>query len=204
MGALYPRLLGPAWEQVAASVRRIHLEQAPVHAVGTFRVQHGGRLARCLAWLLRLPSAGEGVETHLNVTAHGDGECWHRTFAGRPFVTTQCEHGNGLLAERVGLAEIRFRLEVIGGGLVYRQTGVAVGLGRWRVPLPRWLAPRTAASEMPGDGPEDTTILVELSAPLIGLVISYSGHLRHERPDLGIDPTIATVDARESNESAAK
>jgi hypothetical protein len=178
MGALYPRLLGSAWQQVAASVRRIHLEQAPVHAVGIFCVQHGGRIARCLAWLLRLPSAGEGVETHLHVTPHLNGERWHRTFAGRLFVTSQYECGHGLLAERVGLAEIRFRLEIINGGLVYQQTGVALALGRWRVPLPRWLAPRTVAREVPGDGSDDTAVQVEVDSPLIGPIISYNGILR--------------------------
>jgi Domain of unknown function (DUF4166) len=178
MGALYPRLLGSAWEQVATPVRRVHLEQAPVHALGMFRVQHGGRLARWLAWLFHMPRAADNVEVHLTVTPHHDGERWHRTFAGRPFVTTQYEHGRGLLAERVGLLEIRFRLEVVNGGLLYRQTGMAVSLGRWRVPLPQWLAPHVAAWEKPGAGPEQTEILVDVHAPLIGPIISYAGILR--------------------------
>src|SRR4029078_12586560 len=66
--ALYPRLLGAAWEQVAPAVRLVHLTHRPVRGPGLFRVGGGPRwLARLLAAVLRLPTATETAATLLTV-----------------------------------------------------------------------------------------------------------------------------------------
>src|SRR5436190_19155067 len=118
---LYPRLLGDSWHSLDDAVRRLHASGPLVHAVGVFRVRRGSNwLARTLARLARLPAAGEAVDIQLLVSAWRSGEKWQRTFAGRPFVTLQSERYDGLLAERLGFVEMRFRLEVVGGALAYR------------------------------------------------------------------------------------
>lgn len=175
---LYPRRLGPAWHELAESVRRMHRDGADVRAVGRFQVRHGdARVARWLLRLTRMPPAGDNVAVTLVITRDGPGERWQRSYGGFPLLSTQREWGTGGVAERFGRLELRFRLEVAGGALVYQQLGAALCLGPWRLPLPRRLAPRVAAREAPGDPPNHTHVSVQVSSPLFGLLISYEGAL---------------------------
>jgi hypothetical protein len=180
--ALYPRLLGAAWEQVDAGVRSIHLDGEPtVHATGVFRICRGtGRLARFLAAVMRLPAACETAATVLNVTGDAERERWERSFGGHFFITTQYERPGNILGESGGPVELRFRLEVVDGSLIYHHVGTALRLGPLRMPLPRWLAPRITADERPDGSPTRTQVRVEVSALLTGLVISYSGIMVRE------------------------
>lgn len=117
------------------------------------------------------------MEVRLVVSARGDGEEWRRTFAGRPLVSMQARRSDGLLAERMGIVEMRFRLEVVGGALSYQTTGTALCLGPLRVPLPRWLSPRiTAWERAAGDG-DQVQVSVEVNFPFLGRLIAYDGKL---------------------------
>jgi hypothetical protein len=83
-GALYPRLMGAQWLQLAEPVRFAHTPESTVRGSGRLRVAQGSSpLARVLAWLLRLPRASEAAETRLVVTSSAGGERWLRTFGGR-------------------------------------------------------------------------------------------------------------------------
>src|SRR5687768_6531744 len=118
--ALYPKLLGDSWRDLDAAIQRFHGSGVPLHATGMFQVRHGSHwFARALARLARLPAPGDDVEVRLLVTPRDEGEEWRRTFAGRPLVSVQSAGADGLLVERVGLVEMRFRLEVAGGALGY-------------------------------------------------------------------------------------
>ncbi|MCA1619524.1 MAG: DUF4166 domain-containing protein [Acidobacteria bacterium] len=174
---LYRRLVREAWGELDEPVRRLH---ARALSSGTFKVCRGrGRLARLLARLLGLPREGEAVPLLLKVTPHGDGgERWHRDFAGRDFVTEQREHAGSLLAERTGPFELLFGLTVEGGALAYRSVGAALRAGRLRVNLPRGLAPRVEALER-ADG-RGVRVSVRVTAPLVGLLIEYVGHVMTE------------------------
>ena len=173
---LYPQLLGDSWVGLAEGVRGLHCTGSAVHGVGFMRVTRGrNRLARWLASLLRLPAAGEAVPVTLVVTPSAAGEEWRRTFAGKPLVTRQWLGPDGILVERAGLAEIRFRLEVRDGGLVFHQTGTTLRLGWLRFPLPRWLAPTVAARETPAGPSGGTAVSVRMTLPILGLLISYEG-----------------------------
>ena len=130
--------------------------------------------ARCLASLMGLPAAGEAVPVTLIVRASADGEEWRRTFAGVPMVTWQSARPDGLLSERAGLAELRFRIEVRDGGVVYHPSGAALRLGWLAVPLPSWLAPSVVAREAPA-GSGRAEVSVRMSVPLLGLLICYEG-----------------------------
>ena len=134
---LYRQLLGASWDGLGEAVRRLHGEEI-VRAAGLFRVRHGSnRLARTLVELGGLPAVGESVETQLTVTSRDRGEVWNRTFAGRPMASFQWGRPDGLLAERTGPLEMRFRLEVCEGALVYHSAGAVLRLGPLRLPLPR-------------------------------------------------------------------
>jgi hypothetical protein len=175
---LYPQLLGTSWDDLDEAVQRFHGEGETVRATGTFRVRHGdNRLARFLVHLAGLPAAGEAVEVRLVVVPRDNGEEWRRAFAGRPLVSFQWKRPDGLLAEHMGFLEMWFRLEVTGGVLIYHPQRAALRLGPLRIPLPRWCAPRVSAWEKPvGDG-ERTQVSVEVSMPLLGLLLAYEGTL---------------------------
>jgi len=179
---LYPRLMGTAWAEVDEAVRQAHLDGGLLSQAGLFRVQRGtSKLARLLLAVLRLPLAAEAVTIKLVVTPLGGGERWVRSFGDRTLVTTQAAGTGGVLIERMGVVELRFRLEAAGRALIYRQTGAALRLGPLSVPFPEWLWPRVEAREEAG-GLNRTHVSVVVKVPLAGLLISYSGHLCKEDP----------------------
>jgi hypothetical protein len=179
--ALYPRIIGDAWGNLSPPVQRLHSTGTAMRGVGSFIVRHGSRRsARLLTRLLRMPAAGENVSVGLVVTPCSDGERWHRTFAGRPFITEQRDHAGKLLAERMGVAETWFRLVVKDGALFYHQTRFTLHVGPWRVPLPGWLSPRIVASEQASAGKTCVHVSVRVTAPLIGLLIAYGGNIEME------------------------
>lgn len=175
---LYPKLLGESWDRLHSSVRRLHASVPPVQAVGVFQVRRGSNgLVRLLARLTRLPEAGEAVNVRLLVTARGDGEEWRRAFAGQPLVTLQSERLDGLLAERMGPIEMRFRLKVVDGALTYQTTRAALCLGPLRLPLPPWFSPRVTAWERPVGEGGHIEVSVQVHLPLLGCLITYGGRL---------------------------
>jgi hypothetical protein len=179
--ALYPRLLGNAWTELDAAVRHWHDATCQVQGAGLFTVRHGpGGLARFLAWLLRLPPAGEALTTRLVIRRQAWGETWSRTFAGKALRTVQYQRGAALLAERLGGLEFRFRLSVIEHALEFWHTDTAGVLGSLRVPLPRWLSPRLTAREWAGPEAGSLRVAVRISVPFVGLLIAYEGWLRRE------------------------
>lgn len=178
---LYGRLVGEAWGELDEPVRRLHARSL---SSGTFAVRRGrGRAARLLARLLGLPRDGAAVPLLLTVTPREGGERWHRNFAGRSFITEQREHAGSLLAERTGPFELLFALTVEGGALAYRSVGAALRAGRLRVNLPRGLAPRVEALER-ADG-RGVRVSVRVTAPLVGPLIEYEGHVMTEGDEEG-------------------
>lgn len=156
-----------------------------MRGVGTFDVRRGATLAaRLLARLMRLPSAGARVPVRLVVTRARGVERWHRTFAGRDFVTYQRRTADGLLAERAGLFELLFRLDERGGVRRYRQVGFAFRLGRLRVGLPRRLSPSVVARERVSADGSRLRARVRMSVPLVGFLIAYGGCVELEREGL--------------------
>jgi hypothetical protein len=134
--------------------------------------------ARWLAHLLGFPPAGENVATSLSVERHGEEEIWSRRFGEHVLVSRQCLHPEGLLAERFGSFECRFRLRSTPRGIDYDLVGAALVLGGLRLPLPRRLSPQVEATTW---ALEDAMGLdVRLSAPLFGRVLRYHGLVRPE------------------------
>lgn len=177
--ALYRRLLGPAWPQLHPAIRRLHLADRAV--IGRFEFRHGHGLgARLTRSALRLSSSETALDARLTIVRDAESERWVRAFDGRMLVTVQCGLPDGTLAERFGPLEFRFHLRVIDGALTYVQAGVALIVGRLRVPLPRWIAPRVDAREA-GVDERFVDVRVRISAPGIGLLMSYAGRVEVER-----------------------
>lgn len=181
--ALYPRVLGRQWTELALAVRAVHLDESAsvLQAKGSFVVRHGGGcLVRLLVRLLRMPAEGDRVETRLSVFRSGPGERWCRTFVGRRLATAQYETWSGLLAERFGLVELRFRLVVEGGALLYAPAGASVGLGLLILPLPRRISPQVSAREESIATSRRVRTTVRVALPLLGPLITYSGEIEPE------------------------
>ncbi|HZJ15664.1 MAG TPA: DUF4166 domain-containing protein [Chthoniobacteraceae bacterium] len=169
-------LPGEICAQLAEPLQRAHCTD--VEFRGAFRVEHGrGWLARLLARLSRLPSAGANIETHLLITADGPHTHWRRSFAGRTFCTTQWFDGSSCVVERWGPIQLRFRLIVREDELRYEQAGAALHVGPLRMPLPRWLAPRVEASEWPLEC-KRVGVRVSVTLPLVGRLLAYEGEVQ--------------------------
>jgi Domain of unknown function (DUF4166) len=176
--ALYPSLVGEQWAHLGEPVQRLHMTTGKLLGAGRFTVRHGDRApARLLARLLGLPAAGTDVHVRLVVTPHEHGERWHRTFGASPIVSEQSAGKSGLMVERLGLTEVRYRLEVAGGALFYRQMATALRLGPIRLPLPRRLAPQIVARESAMPDEKGIHISVKVTLPVVGLLVSYKGYI---------------------------
>lgn len=181
MTSLYPRLMGPAWERVSEAVRQFHHTGDGLRARGVFRVVPGERwAARFMARGLGLPRAAEAVTLQLEVTPQGEGERWSRQFGTDRLISTQHAGADGLLIERHGVAEFRFRLREENGAIVYETHDAAVWLGWLRLSLPRWLALQATAREEPDTRPDRVRTRVTILAPLIGLLLQYEGEVEIE------------------------
>jgi Domain of unknown function (DUF4166) len=180
---LYPKLLGPAWSALDPVVQRVHADAALTHARGAFRVSRApGRLLGRILDAAHVPPSSSAAEVRLSICHRGLVERWHRTFGGRPLVTLQSEAPGGLLAERIGVLEFRFRLIVKDGALLYRQVGCIIRLGTLRVALPDWLSIKVAGREGPasaddGSSPR-TSVDVRVTTPGGSLLFAYRGIVR--------------------------
>ena len=173
--ALYERLTGQAWTQIAEPVRCLHRTDPIIRAGGQLRVEHGSNpLARVLVWMLRLPRSRSAADVRLKVTARGGAENWQRTFDGRRLHTCQYESRHSELAERFGLLEFRYGLRSSAGSLLYVQREAAFVLGQLRVRLPAMWAPRIEAREDPA-GPKEVNVNVRIVLPGLGPLITYDG-----------------------------
>jgi uncharacterized protein DUF4166 len=172
--SLYARIIGSSWSQIAEPLRRLHTTHATVYAHGRLRIEWGVHpLARLIARMLRLPESAAAVDTQLVVTPRTDGEHWTRTFDGRCLDTVQYLSDGRDLAERFGILEFRFRLEMAGASLIYVQRD-AMFVWPIRLQIPAPWAPRVEAREDP-EGPDRIHVEVRVLLPRVGVLISYSG-----------------------------
>jgi hypothetical protein len=98
----------------------------------------------------------------LIVRTVGESETWLRLFDGKPIVTIQRESVSGLLAERFGPLEFRFRLSFAGHTIHYQQVGVILRLALPffpEIPLPRWASPYVSARETAAEKSQSNTPL---------------------------------------------
>lgn len=76
--------------------------------------------------------------------------------------------------ERVGLLELHLRVLVAGECIRFEQEKVALCLGRVAVRLPPRFGPRLRA-RAEGEGEAHFFVTVDVSAPLVGPLLSYWG-----------------------------
>ena len=173
--SLYPRLIGPCWLHLADSVRKFLYTAEESRWLGGVRIwQSGSPMVGLLARLLGLPKPGESVPAELLIVPERGGEIWRRKLGDRTLTTMQRGGLGGMLMEHYGPFEFAFALHAKNGTLHFEQVGVRIHLGRFRPVVPGWLSPRVSA--VCGDAGADRTFAcVQISAPLIGVLLAYEG-----------------------------
>lgn len=171
---LFARLLGESFDALPSPLRILHLRSGTARWPGEVEVIRGrSLLSRLCAWATRLPPAGTGpIEVEIVV---GDGrERWTRHVAGHA-MRSRLRAVGGLLDERLGLVDFRFRLASVDRDIVWTVAGVRVfGL----LPLPVAWFSQVRAREF-ADG-ERYRFEVVAALPLGGLLVHYRGWLAVE------------------------
>ena len=180
---LYPQVVGAAWATLAPAVQRVHTDPGVTRAEGTARVSRApGRLLGMVLDAARVPRSSSASPVQLAIWHCGAAEQWHRNFDGRPLVTHQSVAPGGLLAERIGVLEFRFRLLAQDGALVFRQESLALRVGMLRCPIPARSALVIAAREAAIPGADDaelrTCVDVRMTLPTGALLFAYRGTVR--------------------------
>ena len=175
---LYARVLGPAFPNMPKPVQGMHSFVADAHVTGRGRVRRGGDpLARLLGWLFRFPPAQDDVPIAVTFTIDPTGETWQRDFAGHRFssrLSSRVKDGQTILTETFWPLTFDFYLSGNADGL-------SMEIRSWRLLgllLPKFFAPRIAATERVGDG--HFTFDVRIALPWGPLIVHYQGHLKHD------------------------
>ena len=173
---LFERLLGDAWHDLPAAIKQLHTFSSQSEVSGRCVVERGpGWLSNCIAWLFRLPAAGDDVPVSVRFITENGQERWLRTFGRHLFASTM-RHGQGrserLLCEKIGPCEFAQALVVDGEKLRFV-------MRRWSlfgIPLPAWLGPRSDSFESEDQG--RFRFHVDISHPLLGSIVRYRGWLQ--------------------------
>lgn len=173
---LYQRLLGDVWSKLPEQVREMHNFRDFKDLSGFADIERGSNIpARLIGYLLGFPAAGKAVPLTVNLSAQRGQEHWLRIF-GRKKIASVLSEGSGtssaLLNERMGFVTFGMALVLERGKLNYV-------MRRWCVlgiPLPLMFAPHTGAFEYEAD--ERFNFSVEISYPLVGLIVKYEGYLQ--------------------------
>jgi hypothetical protein len=126
---------------------------------------------------MKLPRSGANTPVTLSVSRERDHLVWRRWFGDTQLITDQHAH-NGLLVERFGLLELRFRLVITATGFECVQQRAALALGRLRVPIPTVLAP--VAHGVVRGMVDGVAIAVGVRVPWIGPLLTYRGVMHAE------------------------
>ncbi len=175
--ALFRRLLGAeTFDALPAPLRILHLRSGTARWHGEVEVTRGrSLLSRFCAWVTRLPPAGTGpieVEIIANDGRARDGrEQWTRHVAGHA-MRSRLRAVDGLLDERLGLVDFRFRLTSVDRDIVWTVAGVRV-LGLLPLPV-AWFSQVRARESADG---ERYRFEVVAALPLAGPLVHYRGWL---------------------------
>ena len=134
-------------------------------------------MARIIGAIFGFPKAASQASVTVTLSPEKGAERWTRSFDNKVFSSVQsCGIGKNqyLLVERFGMASFALALVVEDGrlSLVPRRWSL---LG---IPMPGFLLPTGLSFESEESG--EFCFDVEISAPLVGLIVAYKGTLRPE------------------------
>ena len=173
MTSLFRDLLGDALDRTPAPVRMLHESFLPHRFEGEAQVRVArGVLARLVARIAGLPRHEGRMAMAVTMERMAEGERWTRHFPPTPFVSRLWIR-DGVLCERIGPTEIRFRLHADGQGIVWEPVGLR--LFGW-LPMPRFLLRDVTAREG-ADAQGRYRFEAGAAFPFLGCVVAYEGWL---------------------------
>jgi Domain of unknown function (DUF4166) len=167
---LFPSLLGATFQRLDSPVRNVHCGSSR-RLYGTATVTRGrSTLARILSAAASLPRTANQLAIEVQITTNERAENWVRYFGdSRPMQSTLCAR-HGLLVERLGPAELTFRLRERDGGIEWSLVQIsALGM---RLPI-RWFAVTAYSGAHAGR----YTFAIDAALRGIGRIIRYEGEL---------------------------
>lgn len=167
----YLRVMGPDFDSMPATLRRLHSPLRDAGASGEAVVNGAPtRIGRLIARLMRFPPPGRH-KLHVEFCERDGVERWTRDFAGHRF-SSELQARGGLLEERFGPLRFRFKLPLTADGfqMVMREWSA------FGIRLPLRLAPRSQAREWEDNGTFHFDVPIAL--PLIGNIVHYRGWLQ--------------------------
>lgn len=167
---MFARLLGPAFDHLPDTVRRVH---------GQGGLWRGKAMARGSRGMAAIPRTVAGLVTgrfddfSVSITPDGGGEVWRRQFGASGFQSRLADlRGEaGVFEEALGPLKFALRAQADSDGFDWLPLGWRLG----PLPLPRALMPRIRARSFERDGVY--RFRVRISHPLCGLIIAYAGSL---------------------------
>ena len=177
-GSLYQQILSVAFDTLPVQVQALHGVSESRRWSGVADVRRGnGIMAKFVCGIIGFPKSAHDIPVSVTFTPEGDGERWTRNFDGKTFSSLQWR-GSGkdehLLIERFGVVNVALALVVDGDRLLLVPR-------RWScfgIPLPKNFLPTGRSFECEQDGRFNFD--VEISAPMIGLIVAYNGILKQE------------------------
>jgi hypothetical protein len=165
--------LGPAFEALPEIVKASHRTGPVTHLNGTAKVEGASGLAILPAALFGLPRPADAAAVHVEKRTIAPGrEIWKRNIGGARFKSDIRHKAPGLVTERFGPFTFDLELTASPEAHIMRIAGWRIG----PIPLPRFLAPKSLASEMQAASGR-FAFDVPISAPLLGRLTRYRGDL---------------------------
>ncbi|BBE33017.1 DUF4166 domain-containing protein [Sphingosinicella microcystinivorans] len=167
---LYAQVMGAHFAALPGAVRAMHDVLRDGGAIGEAEVAGASNpIARLVARIVGFPKPGRH-RLHVHFEENGGRETWTRDFSGQRFRSHLSRHGPWLV-ERFGPLRFAFALPGTNEGLM-------MVMQRWwfgPLPLPKWLAPRSTASEWMENGRFHFDVPID--HPLLGRLVHYRGWL---------------------------
>jgi hypothetical protein len=180
---LFGMLLGTSLRDLPGVVRRFHAADQDVVGHGTLRVEQSNfKFGRLVARLMRMPRTMGDTPVVLTIRREANRanrppcEQWCRSFAGEIMASSQTTDGTYLL-ERIGPLEFCFDLDIAEQRLRFNHIRTRARLGGLRLGIPRLLSPTIQASVGATATGEQLDVSVEISAPVLGTLLHYTGHV---------------------------
>ncbi len=175
---LYRKILGSAFATLPPRLQELHGSGAMRRWTGQAEVRRGtGIMARIIGALFGFPKAALQVPVTVTFSPESSAERWTRSFDGKVFSSVQsCGTGKDqhLLVERFGIVSVALALVVESSRLFLIPRKWSL-LG---IRMPGFLLPAGSTFESEENG--HFCFDVEISAPLVGLIVAYKGMLTPE------------------------
>lgn len=172
---LYPRAIGPAFDDLAEPIRALH--ETPGRSVWRGRAMTAGAsgpLAALVARIVGFPKGHPDCAAEVAIDADGERSIWRRRIGGHGFASVLSHpRPGGVVRERFGPVSMDLSLTPEGERLIYRVVGWRLG----PIPLPKALGPSAVAFEEV-DEQGRFVFDVTINAPLLGRLVRYRGWLQ--------------------------